>query len=116
MKLLREIWEWEFCELLGSEEDGCIVRVEETQCRWARFTSGRVPRLRRTPEADGVVPVVGARSKVGCAREGEFARWAEIQATGPSSRVIPFPFRFFFKFIKSKCHSSSNFLVDLFSH
>ena len=81
-------------------------------------------REERVEEADRVVPVVGAWFEVGCTREGEIARWAEIQATGPSSRVIPFsfmfylsfPFRFFFKFIKFKCHSNSNFLVDLFSH
>ena len=55
-----------------------------------------------------MVPVVGARFEVGCTREGKIARWPEIQATGPSSRVIPFsfmfylsfPFRFFFQIHK----------------
>ena len=32
MKLLREIWEWEFCELPGSEEDGSYKWGPRCQC------------------------------------------------------------------------------------
>jgi hypothetical protein len=38
---------------------------------------------------------VSAKFRVGRAREGEIARWAEILATGPISDTFTFPFSFF---------------------
>ena len=45
---------------------------------------------------------VGARGgKLGYAREGEIARWAEILATGPISDPFTFPFLFLISFLSS---------------
>ena len=63
----------------------------------------------RVPRTEGAVPVTDKRPhqqrrQDTCAgmtwarAEGEIVRWAEIQATGPSSRVIPFSFMFYLSF------------------
>jgi hypothetical protein len=107
VKLLREIWEREICELLGSKEDGSYKWGPHVNmigplhdCNVGPRSSTRAARRGRECEADARGRVVSAWTcTIGPAR-WELKGWAgRFQPIEPRESLLPFLFFILFSFL-----------------